>query len=109
MFEVFLVFSGMLDQSCIVPCSITARVAIGILDAINHSFLIVVNEEGKAVGSLTDGDVRRGLIAGKSLNAEVLSFCNTNFKSGRVGETKLNVLKLNELNELNKFLPILDS
>jgi NDP-sugar pyrophosphorylase family protein len=71
--------------------------------------LIVVNEEGKAVGSLTDGDVRRGLIAGKSLNAEVLSFCNTNFKSGRVGETKLNVLKLNELNELNKFLPILDS
>jgi len=99
----------MLDQRCIVRSSVTARAAIKVLDAINHSFLIVVNAEGKAVGSLTDGDVRRGLIAGKSLDTRVLSFCNINFKSGRVGETKLNVSKLNELDELNRFLPILDS
>ena len=42
------------------------EMAKGIL-ALNNSklaFLIVINNDGKVVGTVTDGDVRRGLISG---------------------------------------------
>ncbi len=47
------------------------------LDAV----LFVVDNKNKLVGSLTDGDVRRALITGASMESPLLSFINNNPKS----------------------------
>lgn len=42
--------------------------------------LFVVDEEGKVIGALTDGDIRRGLIAGKPLDTDVYTICLKSFR-----------------------------
>lgn len=43
--------------------------------------LFVTNEDGKLVGTLTDGDIRRGFIKGLNLTAAISEFMNTSFHS----------------------------
>lgn len=43
--------------------------------------LFAVNDAGIMVGTLTDGDVRRGFLAGKTLNSKVRDFIKTDFKA----------------------------
>jgi dTDP-glucose pyrophosphorylase len=42
--------------------------------------LFVTDEEGKLLGTLTDGDVRRGLLSGTGIDAPVESVMNKNFR-----------------------------
>lgn len=42
--------------------------------------LIIVSHEGKMIGTLTDGDVRRGLMQGKLLTENVKNIMNASFK-----------------------------
>ena len=42
--------------------------------------LFVVDSKGKAIGSLTDGDIRRGFIQGLTLDSPVTSFCHQPFR-----------------------------
>lgn len=42
--------------------------------------LFVVDEAGKVIGALTDGDIRRGLIAGKPLDTDVYTICLKSFR-----------------------------
>ena len=42
--------------------------------------LFVLNKKGQIVGTLTDGDIRRGLVAGKSISEKVVSYMFKNFK-----------------------------
>ena len=42
--------------------------------------LIVVNNKGVMQGSVTDGDIRRGLIKGSSLNDNITSVMHTSFR-----------------------------
>lgn len=60
-----------------------ARVALGALDVLEDSAsrtLFVVDDSNKLVGSLTDGDIRRGLLAGLEISDPIAGFMNTNFK-----------------------------
>lgn len=43
-------------------------------------FLIIIDEQGCVVGTLTDGDARRALLLGKDLNSEIKDIYNRNFK-----------------------------
>ena len=38
------------------------------------TILFVVDDKDKLIGSLTDGDVRRGMIKGLNVNSELVSF-----------------------------------
>lgn len=42
--------------------------------------LFVINSQAKIIGSLTDGDIRRGLLKGISLDDSVFKIMNSNFK-----------------------------
>lgn len=48
--------------------------------------LFVTDEAGKLLGTLTDGDIRRGLIGGKQLSEPVSRFMNPNFRFLRQNE-----------------------
>ena len=69
--------------------------------------LLVVDEEQKLVGTLTDGDIRRGLICGAELSDSV---CNVMYKDFKfVLESKLDVVVLkNFRNKRILFVPVLD-
>ncbi len=42
---------------------------------------LIIDESNKLVGTVTDGDIRRGLLSGKSLESNVKEFMNSNFTS----------------------------
>lgn len=70
--------------------------------------LFVIDEDNKMVGTLTDGDSRRALIAGASVNdkAETVMHCNFNYM--RADDIN-NVMELRHQKEmLMKLVPILD-
>lgn len=48
--------------------------------------LFVIDEADRVAGTLTDGDIRRGLTSGLQLGDEVSRACNTSFKALRGGD-----------------------
>lgn len=57
--------------------------------------LFVLNEQDKLIGTLTDGDIRRGFIGGNSLKDTVVKFLNPKFKAlcGKVDPFEVQAFK----------------
>ena len=71
--------------------------------------LFVIDNEKRMVGTLTDGDSRRALIAGASVNDKVEKIMHRNFNYMRV-ENLDNVKEIKRQRELKmKLIPVLDS
>lgn len=88
-----------------------ARTALRILDKLSTSIsrtLFIVNANNKMVGSLSDGDIRRGLLNGLEISVPVGSFMNTSFKFIRENEDNVEALKRHRLEDI-KLIPIIDS
>lgn len=49
--------------------------------AVNHKRTLIVIQEGKVVGSLSDGDMRKAILAKRLLNTPVREVMNINFVS----------------------------
>ena len=70
--------------------------------------LFVVDDEDRMVGTLTDGDARRALIAGANVNEKTQAVMHTNFNFIREGEGDI-VVQLHKQRELHmRLVPILD-
>lgn len=69
--------------------------------------LLVVDEEQKLVGTLTDGDIRRGLISGADLSDSVSTIMHRKFKFIKQSEFNIKQLKVYRDNRI-MFIPILD-
>ncbi|MEQ7800911.1 nucleotidyltransferase family protein [Pedobacter sp. ASV1-7] len=67
--------------------------AIDVLDEYASKTLFVVNEQNKLVGSLTDGDIRRGLLSGREISQPIEKFMNTNFKFLKKSNNNLALIK----------------
>ncbi|MEZ5334873.1 MAG: cupin domain-containing protein [Methanolobus sp.] len=50
------------------------------IDANKHGFLIVVDDKNRVIGTLSDGDIRRGFLSGKSMEDPVSSVKCTDFE-----------------------------
>ena len=48
------------------------RDAIACIDRNEKGVVLVTDEKGRLLGTITDGDVRRALLAGESLDASVI-------------------------------------
>lgn len=69
--------------------------------------LFIIDNEDKMIGSLTDGDVRRGLIDGRSLDDSVESIMNKNYQYLLKDDCALS--KIREFRELGiGLVPIID-
>lgn len=72
-----------------------------------NAILFVINSESKLVGSLTDGDVRRGLLKGITIDKPIFEILQPNPHYIRRGESDIKkVIKLRESNF--RIIPILD-
>ncbi len=89
--------------------SATIKDALVAINEITHDgeSLIVVNEDHQMVGSLTDGDIRRGLIAGAELKDPVYKIMYRDFKFIKQEEYDVAHLKLFRDRRI-MFIPILD-
>lgn len=97
------------SKKYIITTSATVLDALKALDGTSHDSqtLFVVDNESRMVGTLTDGDIRRGLIAGVTLDTSVREIMHTNFKFVREGQNDAKLLK--EFRERQiYFIPVLD-
>jgi dTDP-glucose pyrophosphorylase len=62
------------------PDSATIKDGLEQLNAVNGEAVFILNAEEKVVGTITDGDIRRGLISGKSLNDAITEVMHTRFR-----------------------------
>lgn len=84
-----------------------ALVALNQIAADTQSLLVLTDDE-RLVGTLTDGDIRRGLISGAELSDAVTTIMHRNFKF--ILESEFDVAKLKEFRNNNVlFIPILDA
>ncbi len=93
----------------IISESATVKDALVAINGITHDgeSLVVINEAQQMVGSLTDGDIRRGLIAGAELTDTVSKIMHRDFKF--IKQEEYNVAHLKSFRDRRiMFIPILD-
>ena len=72
------------------------------------TILFVINEKNKLIGSISDGDIRRGLLKGFSLDDKVTEIINSNPKYIR--KEKYSIDKIKNLRKNNyKVIPIINN
>lgn len=91
-------------ELCIKPES-SIKVALGLLDATAKQILFVVDEQKHLLGTVTDGDIRRGLLRGVSLTASIEVVMNNNPKIARADVDKHGALEIMNRHQL-RCIPI---
>ena len=93
-----------LDQ-IVIDHSVTIRVAIEKINNNGLQFLVVVDMNGELVGSVSDGDIRRGFLSGLSLEDPISDVMN---KSPISSNTDTNIADLRSQCQLHKikFIPL---
>lgn len=83
------------------------RDALAQLDANHHGIILTTNYSGVAVGLATDGDIRRKLLEGASLEDAVSSCANPNFVWADSATSRELLLK--QLDHRIRVIPLLDA
>lgn len=97
------------DIACYVcPPEIGVRDAIRRIDQTARLFQIVIDADGRLIGTLTDGDVRRAMLRDLPLSAPVRDAMNDSPVFGVLGEDERNRVKLESVRLIEPFLPIVD-
>ena len=65
-------------RKAILPADATIQQVISNLDQVAIKIVLVVNEVGKLVGTISDGDIRRGLLKGLDLNSPITNIIHRN-------------------------------
>jgi dTDP-glucose pyrophosphorylase len=86
----------------------TLKVALSALNRLGiDTILFVVDEKHKLLGSLTDGDVRRGLLKGRNIEDNIMAYIQRDPKF--ISKSKYNLKEIIDLRSQNlKIIPVLD-
>ena len=95
----------------VIRVSQNARKSLELLDALpydnNRTLFVIAEHSNKLLGTITDGDIRRGLLGGLEISGNISLFMNKNFKYLKNGND--NIKLINELKCKNIFiLPLVD-
>jgi dTDP-glucose pyrophosphorylase/predicted transcriptional regulator len=85
----------------------TIKEALEIIDKAAMKIALVVDENDKLLGTLTDGDIRRGLLKGLDLNSSIESIVYKNPTIAKISDTKEEILKLALSKKIHQ-IPIID-
>jgi len=96
-------------ESALVPQESTILETIKIIDSTNLRIGvgIVIDNDGKIIGVVTDGDIRRGLLQAVALDASIESIMTTSPITAYEGEDNSNIIKKLERYRINH-IPIVD-
>lgn len=90
-----------------VKATTTALDAMAVIQDGASQIALVINEEGVLIGTLTDGDIRRGILRGQALNEHVVMFMNKDFCYVRKGVDQADVLDRMAFGSIHH-MPVLD-
>ena len=92
------------------------KIALERLNSNKDKILFVVEKENKILGSLTDGDIRRGFLKNLNFDSNVISFCNTKpeviNKNKNLNYKKMikkNITLIPKINQKNEILCIYET
>lgn len=85
----------------------TIKEALEIIDKGSMQIALVVDKNDKLLGTLTDGDVRRGILKGLDLNSSIEIIIFKNPTVVKIGTTKEEILKIALSKKLHQ-IPIVD-
>ena len=85
----------------------TIKEALQIIDKAALQIALVVDKDNNLIGTLTDGDVRRGLLKGLNLKSSIESIVFTDPTIAKISDTKEYILKLALSKKLHQ-IPIVD-
>lgn len=85
----------------------TIKEALKIIDSGAMQIALVVEDNDKLVGTLTDGDIRRGLLKGLDLESSIESIIFTTPTIATISDTKEEILKVALAKKLHQ-IPIVD-
>ncbi len=95
-----------LDQF-LVPASAPIREAMARIERNHHGLILTTGPHGEVTGLATDGDIRRALIGGHTLDEPIAVCANREFRWVDVHTPHENVLK--QLDRQVKLVPLLDA
>lgn len=99
----------MIDWKAIaVAPSATIREVMTTIDTTMLQIALVVDENGHLLGTVTDGDIRRAILRGNGLDAEIAKFMNANPITALVDEDP-GIWQRTMLRHSLRHLPLLDS
>jgi len=85
----------------------TIKQALEIIDKAAMQIALIVDENDKLLGTLTDGDIRRGLLKGLDLNSSIESIVFKTPTIAKISDTKEDILKIALSRKLHQ-IPIVD-
>lgn len=94
-------------KDVLVKPGVTILEVMKIIDETTMQFVAVVDDNMKLLGTVTDGDIRRGLLKGLSLDQPIESVMNTSPICGKIGRTIAEYKKKMKVQKL-KQLPLVD-
>ncbi len=94
-------------QKIIVNPNQTLLDTMKIIDESSLQFAVVVDEKERLLGTVTDGDIRRGILRGKGLDVSITSIMNSNPTSAIRGHKQYKYKRLMK-SKMLKQLPIVD-
>jgi dTDP-glucose pyrophosphorylase len=93
---------------CIAEESATIRETMVAIDHGAVEIAFIRNQDGKIIGTCTDGDIRRALLGGAELSSPVKPFVQRNFVSVGEDSGRAEVLDLMQARQIQQ-IPVLDS
>lgn len=93
---------------CSVRAEATLRDALLALDASGLEIALAVDQEGRLIGTLTDGDIRRALLGGHTLDDALGRFINRGFDAVEEGTSRASVLDIMQAKRV-KAIPVIDA
>jgi dTDP-glucose pyrophosphorylase/predicted transcriptional regulator len=95
-------------QSLQITSNKSIREAMKQLDDTAEKVLFVIDKEEKAIGSITDGDIRRFILNGGALDKEIKFVCNTNFIYTNIDYNSEDIKKIMVSSKID-IIPVLNS
>ncbi len=92
----------------VVRSSATVRDAISRIDIGGQQFAMVLDDEDRLRGIVTDGDIRRAILRGVSLEDSVTTVMNTDPKTSSIDDSEEVVAALMERHAI-RFVPVVDA
>ena len=94
-------------QRAVIANSSSIHEAIAVLNLAGTKLVMVLNERGELQGTVTDGDIRRGLLRGVELNQSILNITNMEALVVPPAMSRETVIRIMVANKIEQ-LPIVD-
>ena len=91
----------------LVPEEATLRVALSLIEKNHHGMILTVNPDGRVTGLATDGDIRRKLLDGLSLDDPINLCSNSSFEFSDPSDSRESLIK--KLDSRIRMIPIIDN